>query len=245
MRVGMIEAKKHLHQKTGYSCRYVKSTTENFTLHYHDYYELFLTIKGKGKHKVNSQVQTLLPSRLLFVRDFDMHEYVKIQGEDFEFINLSFSKDTFDEMFEFFGDDLPTADGDLKPTQFRITDKETLKKIYRDSGIALSGSECTAGVCRFRITPTGDVNPGEMMHHVVFGNLHKQSFSDILKSDVHMEWLEFFDKLKKEHNCGKCENKKWCSLCPGLFYEETGSYDTPSPYTCMITQIKKELMLNE
>lgn len=140
---------------------------------------------------------------------------------------------------------LPTADGDLKPTQFRITDKETLKKIYRDSGIALSGSECTAGVCRFRITPTGDVNPCEMMHHVVFGNLHKQSFSDILKSDVHMEWLEFFDKLKKEHNCGKCENKKLCSFCPGLFYEEIGSYDTPSPYTCMITQIKKELMLNE
>ena len=100
--MNIIKAKEHLHPKTEYKCRYVKSSTENFTKHTHDYFELFLVIKGKGKHTVGDTTQIILPSALLFIRDFDEHKYTRIPGESFEFINLSFSKNTFEAMFRFF-----------------------------------------------------------------------------------------------------------------------------------------------
>lgn len=140
---------------------------------------------------------------------------------------------------------LPTAEGSMKPTEFRVDNREELKKVYKESGISLSGSKCTAGICRFRITPKGDLTPCEMMHHIVFGNLNTQSLFDILKDKNHNEWIDFFNNMQKNHTCNKCEANKWCTFCPGLFYEETGSYEKPSPYTCMITHIKKELMLDE
>lgn len=98
----LIRAKEHLHPKTEYNCRYVKSSIENFTRHTHDYFELFLVIKGKCTHTVSGVTQTVSPSALFFIRDFDEHEYTRIQGESCEFINLSFSKNTFELLFEFF-----------------------------------------------------------------------------------------------------------------------------------------------
>lgn len=123
---------------------------------------------------------------------------------------------------------LPTAEGSMKPTEFRVDNREELKKVYKESGISLSGSKCTAGICRFRITPKGDLTPCEMMHHIVFGNLNTQSLFDILKDKNHNEWIDFFNNMQKNHTCNKCEANKWCTFCPGLFYEETGSYEKPS-----------------
>lgn len=139
---------------------------------------------------------------------------------------------------------MPTTEGDMKPTSLRIAEKETIKRIYKEAGISLSGTLCSAGVCRFRITPDGNVNPCEMMRHIIFGNINKNHFNEILASDEHKNWLAYFEKMKEQHVCNQCEKRELCSFCPGLFYEETGSFETPSPYTCLITTVKKELSEN-
>lgn len=140
---------------------------------------------------------------------------------------------------------MPTADGDMKPTDLRIADKETMKQIYKEANVPLRGASCSAGICRFRISPTGNVNPCEMMHHVVFGNLNDYSFSDILKSKEHLDWIQYFEEVTKQHKCNQCDKRQFCTFCPGLFYQETGSFERPSSYSCFIAECKKELVYNE
>lgn len=99
----LYDAKFYINHKAGCLCRYVRSDIEPFRPHYHNYYELFLVVKGEACHIVNGKEQYLDEGHLLFIRDFDIHEYVSRDSNYFEFINLAFSKETFQEMLSFLG----------------------------------------------------------------------------------------------------------------------------------------------
>lgn len=107
MEAKLLKAEKHTNPQTGFLCRYVKSSTERFKLHYHDYYELFLIIKGKVAHTVNSQTHIIHEGHLLFIRDLDVHNYQSADGNNFEFINLAFTKQHFNALFKYLGDAFP------------------------------------------------------------------------------------------------------------------------------------------
>lgn len=92
---------------TGFLCHYVKSDTEYFGLHTHNYYELFLTLDGNITHIINGSTHHLHKNQLLFVRDTDVHTYKSADGKYFEFINLAFSKEHLHQTFAFLGDGFP------------------------------------------------------------------------------------------------------------------------------------------
>ena len=73
MDVKMLDAKYHVDPDSECLCRYVKSETEYFRPHYHNYYELFLTMRGNARHIINGTQQKLTAGNLLFIRDFDVH----------------------------------------------------------------------------------------------------------------------------------------------------------------------------
>jgi len=99
----MLDAKYHLEPQAGCLCRYVRSDTEFFRPHNHNYYELFMVIKGKVCHIINGEEQFLEEGQLLFIRDFDLHDHKSADGNYFEFLNLAFSKETFLQMLEYMG----------------------------------------------------------------------------------------------------------------------------------------------
>ena len=66
---------------TGFLCHYVKSDTEYFGLHTHNYYELFLTLDGNITHIINGSTHHLHKNQLLFVRDTDVHTYKSADGK--------------------------------------------------------------------------------------------------------------------------------------------------------------------
>jgi len=107
MNVKMLDAKNHIDADSGCLCRYVRSDTEYFRLHCHNYYELFLVVKGEVCHIVNGKEQQLKEGQLLFIRDFDVHDYVRGNDNYFEFLNLAFSRETFSSMTEFLGKGFP------------------------------------------------------------------------------------------------------------------------------------------
>ena len=107
MNVKMLDAKNHIDADSGCLCRYVRSDTEYFRLHCHNYYELFLVVKGEVCHIVNGKEQQLKEGQLLFIRDFDVHDYVRGNDNYFEFLNLAFSRETFSSMTEFLGEGFP------------------------------------------------------------------------------------------------------------------------------------------
>ena len=107
MKPELYDAKEYVEAQSGCLCHYVRSDTEFFQLHYHNYYELFLVVKGDVCHVVNGKEQLLSEGQLLFIRDFDAHEYVSRNGEYFEFINFAFSKETLYAMIDFMGKGYP------------------------------------------------------------------------------------------------------------------------------------------
>lgn len=104
MRATLNTANIHLNKETGFLCRYVKSNEENFGLHYHDYYEIFMMLTGSAVHTVNDNSYILTEGQLLFIRDFDAHCYSSINGEYFEFLNICFSKDLLFSLFSYLGE---------------------------------------------------------------------------------------------------------------------------------------------
>lgn len=107
MEVKMLDKENHLDMETGCLCRYVRSDTEYFRPHFHNYYEIFLMKKGEALHLINGEERKLIEGELLFIRDFDIHDYRALNGGEFEFINLAFSKETFNSLADYLGDGFP------------------------------------------------------------------------------------------------------------------------------------------
>lgn len=99
----MLDKNIHTDIDRGFMCRYVRSDTEYFRPHYHNYYELFIVLKGNVCHIINSAEQLLTPGQFLFIRDFDIHDYKSADRNYFEFLNIAFTKDNFEDMANYLG----------------------------------------------------------------------------------------------------------------------------------------------
>lgn len=89
-------------------CHYVDSTIEHQTLHDHEYYELFLVIKGEIIHLINGSRQRLGEGSLVFIRPHDKHTYECIPDEQAKLINISLSEETIRLLFEYLSEDFPS-----------------------------------------------------------------------------------------------------------------------------------------
>lgn len=102
MKAKLYDSKTYVNPDVGYTMRLNYSITENFELHYHNYYEFFLTISEKVVHVINGKRQLLPEHTLLLVRPDDVHTYIK-EG-NFSFANLTFTKETMKLLVSYIGD---------------------------------------------------------------------------------------------------------------------------------------------
>ncbi|MBE7040519.1 MAG: helix-turn-helix domain-containing protein [Ruminococcaceae bacterium] len=102
MKAKLYGNETYVNQKMGYTLRMNYSYSENFELHYHDYYEVFLTVSGQTIQVINGKKQVLPQHSMVLIRSGDVHTYIK-EG-DFSFVNLTFSADTMKKLSAYFGD---------------------------------------------------------------------------------------------------------------------------------------------
>lgn len=102
-----LTAERFVDGRTGCSYRYVRSETEFFRPHDHDYYELFLVLDGVAHHVVKGQQSDLPVGTMVLIRPHDLHDYVRGTGAEFGFVNLSFLPELFDQVALFVGDGFP------------------------------------------------------------------------------------------------------------------------------------------
>lgn len=103
----LLTASRFVDQETGISYRYIFSDTEYFRPHYHDYYEVFLTLKGKALHLVNGERIRLAERTLVLVRPSDCHDYICEDEEAYSMLNITFTAQTAGELFDYLGDGFP------------------------------------------------------------------------------------------------------------------------------------------
>ena len=126
MEAKLLTAERFVDMSTGFLYRYVVSDTEYFRLHYHDYSEIFIVLEGKAKHLVNGTVVHLKPRDLVFIRPEDTHDYISEDGSSFSMLNITFTLDTLQSIFDYLGEGFPSKalmDAKLPPT-IRLTGGE-------------------------------------------------------------------------------------------------------------------------
>lgn len=58
------------------------------TLHYHNYFEIFLITRGKAEHRLNGSDFTLRRNTMYLIRPQDVHQFVPTHGESCTHMNL-------------------------------------------------------------------------------------------------------------------------------------------------------------
>lgn len=128
MEIKQLLAQNHIDSETGFRFRHVKSETEYFRPHCHDYFEVFLTLGGSAKHYVNDIYLDVSRGYLIFIRDKDVHDYI-CSEQGFEFLNLAFDRKNFESLFDFLGEGID-KEGLLSaqnPPTVRLSENETEK----------------------------------------------------------------------------------------------------------------------
>lgn len=103
----LLTAARFVDQEIGCSYRYVYSETERFRPHWHEYYEVFVMLKGSALHKVNGATIKLPKGSLVFIRPADCHDYIVEKDGSCSLVNITYSSETVEEVLAFLGEGFP------------------------------------------------------------------------------------------------------------------------------------------
>ncbi|MBU3113295.1 AraC family transcriptional regulator [Clostridium lacusfryxellense] len=73
-------------------------------VHCHDFFELFIILKGDVIHNINGLSQRLSEGSMVFIRPDDIHFYEKYSNSQNQLINLAFPSSTTEALFSYLGD---------------------------------------------------------------------------------------------------------------------------------------------
>lgn len=105
----------YVNQELGYTLKIHYGFSKDCELHYHNYFEFFLTMSEGTVQLINGETQHIPPHALVFIRDRDVHGYTK-EGK-FSFINLAFNSSVVECLKEYFGDSMDALiDKEMPPT---------------------------------------------------------------------------------------------------------------------------------
>lgn len=94
-------ATTEIDENVGFRYRTVYVFNENSKLHYHDYFEIFLTLEDNITHDINGVKEKLPRGTLVFIRKSDIHIYEYSPTTKASFVNLAFTEEIMDSLFEF------------------------------------------------------------------------------------------------------------------------------------------------
>ena len=184
----MLDKKYHVDEKTGFKLRYVKSTTEYFRPHYHNYMEIFLMLRGSCRHRIGDATRTLHEGYLLLIRDFDVHDYACIDEEEFHMLNLAIETESVLGAFSYLGDGFDkNALLDAKEPPCIILSERQKEKLFY-ALMELNGIENAAAA---------KTKMRAMLVHIL--TAYFQDYTEA-RSDISL-WLEItYEKMQKPEN---------------------------------------------
>lgn len=87
-----------------------KSLKDITVAHRHDFYEIFLIVRGEVRHNVNGSTEMLKEGSIVFIRPDDIHYYEKSGDKETYLINVAFPRETCRELFGYLGPGFPSTE---------------------------------------------------------------------------------------------------------------------------------------
>ena len=90
--------------------RFVQGVNDSFSPHRHEFYEIFITVSGTVRHRINGHTIPLPEGSLVFIRPDDDHGYLYDgkKSDETAYINLTFTTETALQLFEYLSDGFPS-----------------------------------------------------------------------------------------------------------------------------------------
>ena len=102
-RIPRLSSSLFINTNSKFTCRCFMSRDENFFIHSHDFFEIFLTLDDNVVHLINETRITLPKGTLVFIRPDDRHTF-EHSKEAFHIINLSVATDFIEVINEYLHD---------------------------------------------------------------------------------------------------------------------------------------------
>lgn len=96
----LFTLKEHSYPGLNYEAFFQDKRSAVNALHTHDYYELFLVVRGPVKHFINDKTTHLERGTLLLIRATDVHQVI-LCSDEAECMNLSFNAELMDTLLKF------------------------------------------------------------------------------------------------------------------------------------------------
>ena len=105
----LLKTENNINLKTGFKCeRVYLKTVEPYRPHYHEFYELFMTLSDGVVHIINDEEEILPKGALIFIRKEDKHFYRPNYKNECAFVNLAVTAEIIEGLFAFFSDSFPS-----------------------------------------------------------------------------------------------------------------------------------------
>ncbi len=83
----------------------IKSMKYAWSIHCHDFYEIFLILDGTMEHIANDKSEFLCKNDLVFVRPDDVHWFNEVKGYDCSYLNITFTEKILKHILLFLGNE--------------------------------------------------------------------------------------------------------------------------------------------
>jgi radical SAM protein with 4Fe4S-binding SPASM domain len=167
-------------------------------------------------------------------------KYIMMKGNVHEYAEMKALGDRLGIPYRVDTNLSPRDNRDLAPLQMRISDDE-LRRIFNDQIHCFPGAKpcstpdlafgCGMGRTFCSVNAYGDIYPCVQMP-VPVGNLHERSFSEIWRGSPKLEFFRTYPGDRELPVCSSCEDKPYCSRCPGQAFQETGDFYAPYEEAC-------------
>ena len=144
----LLTAERFVDMRTEIMYRYVHSSTEYFRPHYHDYCEVFVVMEGAAQHLINGRIVHLSQRDIVWIRPQDTHDYIPEPGKTFSMLNVTFTCQTLQEIFNFLGEGFPSAAlmGAEMPPSSHLSEEEFAGLEAKMRGIRAISQQDTAAL---------------------------------------------------------------------------------------------------
>lgn len=231
-----LEAADNLNPGVDYKFHTTYGRPGKTSTHSHEFYEVFLTVKGNIIHCINKTVQILEPGCLVFIRPDDEHGYVYNEGEEYAFVNLAMSIQLFEDLFFY-----------LKPA-YDCTDllKSPLPPVSR-----LTKNEADMLLKKLNslnLVQSRNIQEQKLQIRVLLLEIFSQYFTDrksVLESDVPYWLAETCRLMKKPDNFTLGQNRmvEICGKSPEHLSRTMKKYMNVTP-TDFINNLKVNYAAN-
>ncbi|MBR3934330.1 MAG: AraC family transcriptional regulator [Clostridia bacterium] len=93
-----LKSTEYISEQNGCGCSYFRGPDNKCLLHNHEFFEFVLTVSENVIHEINNRQIKLEKYSLMLIRPDDTHRFVDIGQGEFSYLNLAFTKETFDDI---------------------------------------------------------------------------------------------------------------------------------------------------